>query len=446
VAITRTIKFAGALGAAVVGGALLFVTAPPSSLVDAPMFKADAGAGDFSTPITPPLADFYKVTNWQAGPPGKLVKAEVVPGAPAGTKVYRIMYQSTDLKGNALPVTALFAYPDTPPPPGGFPLVSFGHGTTGVGQACGISHTPFEPETPSYSAWLPHIKPLVDAGNAVVASDYSGMGAPGPSSYVVGPLESRGMLDALRAVKDPSPSTGSVAIDPKGMQIYGKSQGGESALSTVQNAEEYAPELDIIGGVVLAPGYTPPIPGVLDAVASSPTSTDQNMFILLIAKSYAANYPELVHLDDILTPLGQERIGLLDKYCGSDLGSRVSDVPLNSLVKTPFTPGLITALAAGMPGTTPHAFKTPIVVVQGLEDVTILPEATHAQVMQQCALGNTVYYVRYPHDDHGAINFQARLHDPSVIDWMKDRRAGNEAPNNCANQLLGTMSSATGVK
>ena len=32
-----------------------------------------------------------------------------------------------------------------------------------------------------------------------------------------------------------------------------------------QLAPEYAPELDIDGGAILAPGFTPPIQGVLDA-------------------------------------------------------------------------------------------------------------------------------------------------------------------------------------
>lgn len=54
-------------------------------------------------------------------------------------------------------------------------------------------------------------------------------------------------------------------------------------------APTYAQELDIAGGVSLAPGLTPALQGVLNAVAGNPTSTAQNMFVLLIAKSYAEN-------------------------------------------------------------------------------------------------------------------------------------------------------------
>ncbi|MEI2716833.1 MAG: lipase family protein [Candidatus Nanopelagicales bacterium] len=443
-AMSRSAAALGTAVVAVVAGGLLYVSAPASSLVDAPAFpKEESQAADLDATITPKLADFYDTPLGQTKTPGTLVSAQEVDGAPAGTKVFRILYSSTDLQGNAIPVTALYAVPDSAPPPGGFPLVGFAHGTTGVGRMCGISHTPFQAETPGYSAWVPHIEPLVKKGWAVVASDYSGMGAPGPSSYLVGPLEGRGILDSMRAVLQPSPDAGSVKIDAGKLGIYGKSQGGEAAMSALQLAPDYAPELDLGGGAILAPGFTPALQGVLNAVASNPTSTSQNMFVMLIAKSYAENYPDLVNLDDILSPEGRKRVALLDTMCGSELADAVSDIPLSQLINTPIATGLVTALAEGMPGNKP--IPTPMIIVQGLKDKTILPQFTHAQVLTQCAWGSTVYYVRYPEDDHPSINFQARLNKPSVVDWMNARWADEPAPNNCANQLLGTAARATGV-
>lgn len=434
-----------AAGAALVGGLLLFATAAPTSLVDAPAYQIDpALTGEVSASVTPPLSSFYDIGQWQPGAPGTLVKAEPIEGdAPNGMRLFRILYQSTDLQGNAIPVTGLFAVPAGDPPPGGFPLVGFGHGTTGVGQACGMSQTPLEPNTPAYSNFVPHIQPMVEQGWAVVASDYSGLGAPGPASYLVGPLEGRGILDSMRAVLTPSANIGSVPIDQTKLGVYGKSQGGEAVLSAMELAPEYAPELDIAGGVSLAPGLTPGIQGVLDAVASNPTSTSQNMFVLLIAKSFAENYPDDTNLEEILSDKGKEKMAILDQYCGGELAERVVDVPLSQLLNTPVASGLVTALGKAMPGSTP--LEMPVVIVQGLKDKTILPQFTHAQVMSRCALGDTVFYVRYPFDDHPSLNFQARVTQPSVIDWMEARWAGEPAPDNCANQLLGTTDTATGV-
>jgi Secretory lipase len=436
---------AAAVLVAIVSGLLLIACSPPTSLVDAPMYDMSSDtAGDLDTPVTPELSPFYEMTGWApTGRPGALIRAEPVSEAPNDVRMWRIIYESTDLAGRPIPVSALFATPAARPPQEGFPLIGFAHGTTGVGEMCGISHTPLEVGTPGYSAWVPHLEPMVRQGWAVVASDYSGMGAPGPQSYLVGPLEARGILDSMRAVIAPNPATGAVPIDTARLGVYGKSQGGEAALSALQLAPHYAPDLDIAGGVILAPGFTPSLQGVLDAVASNPTSTAQNMFVLLIAQSYARNYPELVSLDDIVSPEGQKRIDLLARHCGTDLADRVSDVPLSDLIKTPFAPGLVSALARGMPGT--EKLEMPIVVVQGLKDVTILPQFTHAEVMSQCALGTTTFYVRYPEDDHPSINFQAREHQPSVIDWMNARWAGEPAPSNCPNQLLGQLSWAAGV-
>lgn len=443
-ALSRAGSAGVAAGAAVLGGVLLFATAAPSSLVDTPAYEVDPNiTSEISAANTPALSDFYQVDSWQAGPPGTLEKAEPIEGAPPGMQLYRIMYQSTDLRGNAIPVTGLFAAPAGDPPPGGFPLIGFGHGTTGVGQACGMSQTPVTPETPAYSNFVPHIQPLVEQGWAVAASDYSGMGAPGPSSYLVGPLEGRGILDSMRAVLNPSDLIGSVPINQSKLGVYGKSQGGEAVLSAMEISPTYSPELDIAGGVSLAPGLTPGLQGVLNAVASNPTSTSQNMFVLLIAKSYAENYPEDTNLDEILSDKGKEKMAILDQYCGGDLADRVVDVPLAELLNTPVASGLVTALGKAMPGSQP--LEMPVVIAQGLKDKTILPQFTHAQVMSRCALGDTVYYVRFPFDDHPSLNYQARLSSTSVIDWMNARWAGEPAPDNCANQLLGTTDVASGV-
>ena len=214
-------------------------------------------------------------------------------------------------------------------------------------------------------------------------------------------------------------------------------------MSALQLAPDYAPELAIAGGSILAPGFTPPMAGVRNAVANNPTSTAQNMFIMLIAQSYADNYPNMVSLDQILTPLGIEKAKWLQAHCGSDVADKVSDVPLNKLLNVPIAQGLVEAMGEGMPGT--EKLQQPIMVVQGLKDKTILPQFTHAQVMSQCALGSTVFYVRYPNDDHPSLNYQARQHNPSVIDWMNARWNGEPAPSNCANQLLGTFKRTTAV-
>lgn len=425
-----------ACGGAVVAGALLFATAPAPYLVNVPRITKSISEDPATvTTITPTLSPFYDVQDWQPASPGTLVRAEPIAGAPAGTQMYRILYHSQDLAGRDIPVTGLFVAPTTPAPAGGYPLIGYAHGTTGIGRACGMSQAPLQPNTPSYSHWVQQIEPMVAQGWAVVATDFAGMGAPGPASYIVGPLEARNVLDSMRAVIKANPATGDVAINADKLGVYGKSQGGEATLSTLEQAPSYAPDLVLDGGMALALGLVSPIPGALDAVASNPTSTSQNLFVMLIAQSYADNYPDLVKLDQVLTPEGEARLPLLQQYCGAQLTSKLTDVPLGDLLKLPVDSGLVAALDLGMPGRTP--LGSPVVITQGLKDKTILPQFTHAQVQDRCLLNDTVLYHTYPEDDHPSIPYQSRASEPYIFEWMNDRFAGLPAPTNCPNQLIG---------
>lgn len=424
-----------AVVAAGLSGLALAVTAPPPYLVDVAAFAGAVNAtpGTGQT-VTPELSAFYEIDSASLPDgPGVLIKAEEILDAPQGVDVYRIMYSSEDLQGNVIPVSGLYAVPDIAVPSRGLPLIGYAHGTTGVGRACGMSQAPFQSETPGFAHFALQILPMVERGWAVVASDFAGMGAPGPGSYLVGPLEARNVLDAIRAVLVADSRIGSVAVDADRIGAYGTSQGGSSVLSTLQIAPDYAPELALKGGMALALGLAVPIPGALELVASNPTSTMQNMFMLLIAKSYADSFPELVDIDDVLTPRGKEYLPLLEQYCGQDLAQRVVDIPLGEIVKTPIDNGLIAAMNAAMP--LPAHVATPVVIAQGLADVTIFPAFTHTAVMTACAMGDSVWYSTFPYDDHYTIRFQARLAGGRIYDWMQDRFDGIPAPTNCANQL-----------
>ena len=75
--------------------------------------------------------------------------------------------------------------PTSAPPPGGFPLTRWRTAPPASTGTCGISQTPYEPNTPGYYTYNSQILPLVQQGYAVVATDYQGMGAPGDPSYLV---------------------------------------------------------------------------------------------------------------------------------------------------------------------------------------------------------------------------------------------------------------------
>ncbi|MFX5869843.1 alpha/beta hydrolase, partial [Acinetobacter baumannii] len=69
--------------------------------------------------------------------------------------------------------TSLVFTPTTPPPAGGWPIVVWAHGTTGVADACAPSKSALTDSTKDL------ISKLLAAGYVVVAPDYEGLGTQG---------------------------------------------------------------------------------------------------------------------------------------------------------------------------------------------------------------------------------------------------------------------------
>ena len=71
---------------------------------------------------------------------GQLLTAEpVADGLPDASQNFRISYASTSADGDEVVVFGRVALPKTPAPPGGYPVVSWGNGTTGVAPQCAPS-------------------------------------------------------------------------------------------------------------------------------------------------------------------------------------------------------------------------------------------------------------------------------------------------------------------
>lgn len=416
---SRVVHTAIAIAVVSVGAILLALLAAPSPIISGPA----AAAAPESTNVTksPEIPAFYNVKATPAQPPGTIMKSEEIPGAPAGTKAYRFIYHSTDLNAANTVVSGLYITPTTPAPEGGFPLITYAHGTTGSNRHCGISLTPFEPNSPGFQG-MDQILPLVQEGYAVVGTDYQGMGAPGEPMYLVGQIEGQNTLDAVRAVHNWQPS-----VNKDKTIIWGHSQGGHSAAFAAQIAADYAPELAIQGAAVLAPGLLPSLPLAVESLLAATKPSGQTGFVMLIANSWAATYPDQMSPEDILTPAGVAKLPVVDRLCGSAQSDAFKDAPMSTYVKDP-TPAVFYDLATE---NTPNAkFEIPIVLVQGMKDTTIIPQLTLAFNKQMCQIGNTVDFHIYPDDVHSSVVVNSR---GLIRDWMQGRLDGQPAPNGCTN-------------
>ena len=137
------------------------------------------------------------------------------------------------------------AIPKGKAPKGGWPVISWAHGTTGIADQCAPSRDGANQLIVSYA--YPLLQRWLKAGYAVVRTDYEGLGTPGDHPYLIGRSEGDSVLDAVRAARKLDKRLG------KRVVIAGHSQGGQSALFAASLAPKYTPDLKVRGTVAFAP-------------------------------------------------------------------------------------------------------------------------------------------------------------------------------------------------
>src|SRR6202050_3955702 len=186
---------------------------------------------------------FYRASAQEiAGPPGTVIRSEPMATTLSGASAYRVLYRSTGLHDEPIAVSGVVIVPPGPPPPGGRPIVAWAHPTSGVVPRCAPSLAIF------IFQQIQGLRSMVERGYVVAATDYPGLGTPGPHPYLVGVSEARAVIDSVR-VAGALPGAGGGTR----FVVWGHSQGGQAALFTGMIARTYAPELALLGVAAAAP-------------------------------------------------------------------------------------------------------------------------------------------------------------------------------------------------
>jgi hypothetical protein len=186
------------------------------------------------------MPGFYTVPAHIPTTAGAVIKfKKITDGAVDGT-TYRVMYVSESVANMPVPVTGLIFVPKVAPPTGGYPVVSWGHGTDGMADQCAPSLDP--------SSAVPEINQLLAQGWVVTASDYQGEGTPGILPYLVGEVAARNTVDIVRAAHNIASIHASTNY-----VVWGHSEGGQTAMFALHIGAAYAPDLSLKGVVAGAP-------------------------------------------------------------------------------------------------------------------------------------------------------------------------------------------------
>ena len=180
-----------------------------------------------------------------------------------------VIYQSTRVSDGApIGVSGIIAIPKGNPPAGGWPVVSWSHGTVGVADRGAPSMDSDEladigdPTDPPMTVHrkinaAPHrlLNEFLDRGWVVVMTDYEGLGTRGPHPYLFGTSEARGVLDIVRAARtlhNRDSAAGQETISRR-FVVVGHSQGGQAALFAAHLAQTWTADLTLLAVAAIAP-------------------------------------------------------------------------------------------------------------------------------------------------------------------------------------------------
>lgn len=157
-----------------------------------------------------------------------------------------IDYWTTRSNGEPVKASGALFVPPGPAPAGGWPIMAYDHGTSGMGPGCGGQTDTTKMSRPKEDQVLQY---FVNKGFAVVAPDYLGLGRfdTGPHPYLEISTEAGSTVDLLKAARATDPSLG------RTWAVTGFSQGGQAALGTAHLQAAATPDLDFRGTIAVDP-------------------------------------------------------------------------------------------------------------------------------------------------------------------------------------------------
>jgi pimeloyl-ACP methyl ester carboxylesterase len=360
---------------------------------------------------SPDLPDFYGVPDpLPAGKPGDVIRSEPADAPGLKGSMSRVMYLSTNINGEAIAVTGLILIPKGTAPSGGWPIITWAHGTTGIADACAPSLKPAE--------FVTMANGLLDAGYLVVATDYEGLGTPGRHPYIVGESEARGTLDIVRVAQNFPNANAS-----KRYAIWGHSQGGHAAMFAGHIAKTYAPEIELVADVAGAP------PSQLLLVNAALQTSPYKHYIAMVAAAMNAAYgDQKADLTQVLTPEGLEFLNNMDTMCSSDLGKAAAGLDFTKLQKAdPSTiPAWNQLLKDNDPGTFTAPIPVPLLIIHGGNDEQIPVVSSAALFDQLCKIGQVEQRWVFAGQSHAGVIAPSFT---SMVSWIGDRFAGKPMPD-----------------
>lgn len=388
--------------------------APQTSADEAlPKSRAEAVAIEGRDAL--PLTSFYDPpAPLPPEPPGTLLRAAAFAGyrLPRGAHAVRILYHSLALDGADVAVSAVVLIPAGTAPKNGWPVIAWAHGTSGVARQC----------APSLMKDLEYgnegLMPMVAAGFAVVATDYAGLGTPGPHQYDNKIPNANDVVYSIPAARAAVRSLGRrwVAI--------GHSQGGVAVWGVAEleaglRDQTYAGSISVAGDLDFE---------AFEAHDAAAIDTVTNLYWPLTAFGIHASYPSFDVAGMLAPPVLAVYDEVTTKGCWYYAYATLLEVgPVRAASDTwNRSDELRRYNADNRSGTRP--IRGPFMVLAGDDDRSVAIANIEAGVRDACRAGLAVEYVHRPGLDHDPL-MEKTIGEQ--LRWARQRLLGEAWSGNC---------------
>lgn len=333
-----------------------------------------------------------------------------------GAVAHRVVYRSTSgVDGSGVEVSGTVFVPSGPVPAGGRPVVTIGHGTTGVTDECAPSLYP------NLLGSITSVTPFLELGAVVAVTDFQGLGTDGPHPYLNASAAGYDLIDAVRAARAIAPDAGTR------WAALGTSQGGQAVWAAAEMADDYGDGLEFVGSAALSPAadLTPLAPEGGELSLTVP----QRLLMPLIVEGFRTSYPQfedadflsggLLEFRDVLLactgPLATQKLQAAGAIGPDDIAPR-SQEAYDSIRAWLEDNALPREQPAG-----------PMMVLVGSQDTLTPAVDTEAATRRACELGAVIDFRVRPDQGHA----DAAAVDEGV-EWVVDRFLGTPPVDSCA--------------
>lgn len=363
-----------------------------------------------------PLTGFYDPPNpLVAAPPGTLIRSEPFAGydLPKGATAVRILYHSRALSGQDVAASGVVLIPAGAPPKGGWPVIAWAHGTSGVARMC----------APSLMKDVEYgeegLMPMVAAGFAVIATDYAGLGTPGPHQYDNKIPQANDVVYSIPAARAAVPDLGRKWV------AIGHSQGGVAAWGVAEfeakhDDPTYAGAISVAGDMSYE-AYMAHDAETFDAIT--------DMYWPYTAFGIKASYPSF-DVSRMLAPPALARYAdVTTKGCWYYGYAALAEIGRQRAVRRGFDqlPEVRRYQRDSRSANKP--IRGPLLVLAGDDDKSVAIANIAAGVRQACKMGLPIEYIHRAGLDHDPLMQQTT---PDQLAWVRDRLAGKPWAGNCS--------------